>query len=183
MDFGGYTDACVLLAVDLVNSEPLAGDPDDLADVEQLRAFVAEHLPSWDGPVTQTDLTAIREMRGVLRQAFLAQSASDAAALLNGLLDRVGSQFRLDDHDGRWHLHVVAAQPGVAAALIAIAATGMAMVVADHGVSRFGVCASETCIDSFVDHTKNRSRRYCCEGCANVSAVRKHRARSSSPAS
>lgn len=176
MDFGHYNAASVEMAVELVNSQPLLGDSDDLADVDQLRDFVARHLPSWTGEVRKADLTGVHRVRGVLRSAFLAQSEREAAELLNGLLADAGALPQLDDHEG-WHLHVRAAKPGLANHIASIAAMGMAMVVAEHGVERLGVCGSDTCIDAFVDTTKNRSRRYCSDGCANVSAVRKHRQR------
>lgn len=179
MRFGHYSDPSVELAVELVNSEPLLGDPDDLSSVDQLRTFVERHVPSYNGAITARDLAQVHEIRGMLREAFVAETEAEAVELLNGLLARVGARPQLDDHDGRWHLHVVASQPGIAALLAAVAATGVALVVAEHGLERLGVCASQTCIDAFVDTTKNRSRRYCCEGCANVSAVRSHRARAS----
>lgn len=179
MEFGHYNDSSVEMAVELVNSEPLLGEPDDLADVDQLRDFVARHLPSWREPVAEADVADVHRVRGTLRSAFLAENAEQAARLLNGLLIGAAAVPQLDDHDG-WHLHVKAAKPGLANHIAAVAALGVAMVVAEHGVARLGLCSSDTCIDAFVDTTKNRSRRYCSEGCANVSAVRKHRQRARS---
>lgn len=42
---------------------------------------------------------------------------------------------------------------------------------------RMKVCRSDTCIAAFYDASRNRSGRFCGEGCRNVSKVRRYRAR------
>ncbi len=56
---------------------------------------------------------------------------------------------------------------------------GLAVVLVDHGMERFGVCASSTCEDVFVDSSRNRSRRHCSGTCntrENVAAYRRRKA-------
>ncbi|CAN5768492.1 hypothetical protein BH23ACT5_BH23ACT5_02510 [soil metagenome] len=50
------------------------------------------------------------------------------------------------------------------------------MLVADEGLARLGVCASNTCDDVFIDTSRNRSRRHCTTTCGtreNVAAYRR----------
>jgi predicted RNA-binding Zn ribbon-like protein len=46
-----------------------------------------------------------------------------------------------------------------------------------HGLTRLGTCGADPCTGAFVDRTKNRSKRYCCELCADRAAQRDYRAR------
>jgi predicted RNA-binding Zn ribbon-like protein len=89
---------------------------------------------------------------------------------------------RLSDHGGgRWHLHVGSRTAGPAARLRAITSLGLALVLAEEGRERLGLCADQDCGAVFVDSSKNLSRRYCCEGCSNRANVRAYRARHRAP--
>jgi predicted RNA-binding Zn ribbon-like protein len=51
----------------------------------------------------------------------------------------------------------------------------LAVVVAEYGNDRLGICQADRCEDVYVDTSRNRSRRYCDDACAsrmNVAAYR-----------
>ena len=51
-------------------------------------------------------------------------------------------------------------------------------VLFGYGLSRFGRCLARPCRCVFVDRSRNRSRRYCCDLCAdraNQQAARRRR--------
>ena len=49
--------------------------------------------------------------------------------------------------------------------------------VAEHGVARLGICASDPCRCAYVDRTRGRTRRYCCTLCNDRAAARAYRRR------
>ncbi|SDL46142.1 CGNR zinc finger domain-containing protein [Nonomuraea jiangxiensis] len=119
----------------------------------------------------------LRRLRDELAAVFDAAAVSDAAgaeqavaALLNALLVRYPVRPQLTDHDGRWHLHLA---PDVAAGAV----MGLAAVVAELGVDRFGRCREPHCGQAFLDTSSNRSRRYCSARCASRANVAAYRAR------
>jgi predicted RNA-binding Zn ribbon-like protein len=59
----------------------------------------------------------------------------------------------------------------------AITGMGLASVIVEHGVDRFGVCGSAGCDDVYVDTSRNRSRRHCSNTCSTREAVAAYRKR------
>jgi predicted RNA-binding Zn ribbon-like protein len=47
------------------------------------------------------------------------------------------------------------------------AALGIAHALERHGPARLRQCAASPCEEAFIDTSRNGSRRYCCERCAN----------------
>lgn len=181
MDFSHYTDYPVQLAMDLVNTRsPVSGD-DRLGDVDGLRAFlddVADHLwhPPWT--LTQDDVEDVRQLRQQLRTVFHAASDAEAADLLNAVLRTSRAIPTVSVHEGAEpHLHFEPDDAGVAAWLGAVTGMGMSVVLCDHDIGRLGVCGSTSCEDVYIDTSRNRSRRYCCDTCANRENVAAYRRR------
>jgi predicted RNA-binding Zn ribbon-like protein len=54
---------------------------------------------------------------------------------------------------------------------------GLATVLIEHGVERFGVCNAGDCDDVFVDSSRNRSRLHCSSTCSTREAVASYRRR------
>jgi predicted RNA-binding Zn ribbon-like protein len=50
-----------------------------------------------------------------------------------------------------------------------------ASLLTSEDLDRIGECGSDTCQWLFLDTSKNRSRRYCGEGCSNRTRIRRHR--------
>ncbi len=163
------SDDPVALAVALVNTwDELEEPPELLRDVDSLRRFV-------DGAdVTGSDLTRVRALRGSLRAAFEAGTDDPAVAALNGVLQESRARPQLERADGGWT--VAWAGPPVDV-LAATTAMSLLEAIRDDGRDRFGICAGAPCCCVFVDRSKNRSRRFCSDLCADRIAQAAHRAR------
>ena len=83
VDFTHYTDAPVQLAVDLVNTRSVTTGADRLADLDALRAFLAEHGEPGGDELGPGDLEAARALREGLRAVFEAPDTRTSAACLN----------------------------------------------------------------------------------------------------
>ncbi len=183
MDFSGYMDAPVRLAVDLVNTrEPVSGE-DLLVGPEDVYALVEPYADEWlhpDWVVSEKDVHEMRALRSRLRGVFGATDAATAAETLNEILDDVGAKPRVSVHgDTPPHMHFESREASPSKWVGTIVAMGLAVVLVDHGMERFGVCASSTCEDVFVDSSRNRSRRHCSDTCntrENVAAYRRRKA-------
>ncbi|HSO50384.1 MAG TPA: ABATE domain-containing protein [Acidimicrobiia bacterium] len=180
MNFSHYGDGPVELAVDLVNTLETSGD--EIGDLGGLGSFLSRHqdldtssLP----PARDSDLDRIRALRSKLREVFEAPDEPTAAALLNDILAEHGAVARLSVHSGEPHLHFEPVGESVTSWLGAVSAMGLAGVVVDHGIERFGVCHASNCRDVFVDTTRNRSRLHCCGTCSTREAVAAYRKRQS----
>jgi predicted RNA-binding Zn ribbon-like protein len=188
VNFSHYSEAPIRFATDLVNTGPLpliGEDWEDLKTVDDLEAFLLKtgFLERRDDAraLSNGDLEAFRRLRAQFVKVFLARDVGEAARNVNAILNECGALPLLTDHDeSGLHLHFTA--PGGSPAQQAGAASGMglALVLLEDGLGRFGVCASDDCVDIFVDTSKNSSRRFCSDKCANRTAVAAHRARARS---
>jgi predicted RNA-binding Zn ribbon-like protein len=175
MNFTHYTDAPVRLAVDLVNTlQPVTGI-DELADLAALRAFLRAHEQT--GRPLARDLDGVRHLRADLREVFAAGDPEAAVERINQVLERAGATPRISAHTGTPHLHFRPVGSGLADQLGVAAAMGLAVVLCDEGAGRLGICASASCLEAFVDMSKNRRKRFCSEACAHRESVAAFRAR------
>ena len=180
MDFSHYSDEPVQLAVDLVNTHEGFADEEHLATVADLEGFITEHTSEWERPdwsLTSADLDAVQALRTRLREAIIAGDAAAAADHLNRILVDVSATPRVSVHnEADPHLHFEPTDASPARWLGAITAMGLSVALIEGGYDRFGVCASATCEDVYVDTSRNRSRRHCSASCTtreNVAAYRK----------
>ena len=175
MQLNPYGEDAVLLAVDLANHRP--GSPAELTTRCRDAGLVVEHA------ATAADLV---EVGALLRRWTAVVDAAPGRAradLLNTLLAESASYPRLTDHDGGWHLHHRDDGLPLAGVLRALLATGTALHLATRGMTRLGRCARGGCALVWADVSRTGRQRYCSPGCANVDAVRRHRARrAASPA-
>lgn len=178
MDFSHYTTKPVELAVALVNTRGV--DSDSLTSSEQLGEFLDAYRGLWDGvakPPRQGELDAIRELRESIREIIESGDEELAAERVNELLDTYGATPRVSTHSGAPHLHFEPVESAMVCWLGAVTAMGLASVIVEHGVDRFGVCGSGSCNDVFVDTSRNRSRRHCSNTCSTREAVAAYRKR------
>lgn len=179
MELASYSD----LACHLVNTDPTGRPEDDeLVDVDgALRMLTNPTAGSWQPKVTEDDVEQLRELRAGLRAVFEAAAEDrqdDAAEELNRLLDGSVIRPRLTDHDGDgWHLHIYDGASESSAAYRAAAVMGLAVLLAESGIDRLGVCQAAPCRRVFIDTSTNRSRRYCSDRCATRANVAAYRAR------
>ena len=167
------------LAVVLVNTWDTYDDPHEhLVELQDLRDFLRivgrkEAARS----ATRRDLDDVKHLRARLRRVFDARDVAEAAEVLNDLAAEAGAVPRLERRGGDWHVHFGPGERSIAAHLGAVTSAALIEVVQGHGLSRFGTCAAAPCTGGFVDRTKNRGKRYCCELCADRAAQQNHRAR------
>lgn len=178
MDFSHYTTKPVELAVALANTRGV--DTDSLTTSGELKTFLDGYREMWEGvakPPRKNELEAIRNLRESIRQVIAAGDEHLAAKGLNDLLDAYGATPRVSTHNGMPHLHFEPVESAMVCWLGAITAMGLASVLVEHGVERFGVCDSGTCIDVYIDTSRNRSRRHCSNTCSTREAVAAYRKR------
>ncbi|HUF14924.1 MAG TPA: CGNR zinc finger domain-containing protein [Acidimicrobiia bacterium] len=166
------------LAVALSNT--LGIEQDYLADPQQLVSFLDDYKSMWEGvakPPRKSDLEAVKRLRAVLRRIIESGDEEAAAGCVNELLEKYGATPRLSTHSGTPHLHFEPLDSSIVSWLGAITAMGLASVIVEHGVDRFGVCGSAGCNDVYIDTSRNRSRRHCSNTCSTREAVAAYRKR------
>lgn len=167
------------LAVALVNTWDTYDDPPEhLVELDNLRAFLravgrdeAAHV------VRENDLIEIKRLRERLRRVFETDDVREAARVLNNVADETRAVPRLEESGGEWVVRFGPAERAVTGHIGATAAAALLEVVRAHGLTRFGTCSAPPCTGAFVDRTRNRSKRYCCELCADRAAQQHHRER------
>ncbi len=180
MDYSHYNDQPVQMAVDLVNTFSTVTGEDKLISPENVSLFVSGAEANWCGPgwaPEEEDLHEVRALRTRLRSVFEAETAADAADIINSILSDVGATPRLSLHGEGPHLHFEAKGESPARWLGAITAMGLSAAMIEGGFERFGRCNSSTCDDVYVDTSRNKSRRNCSETCTTRENVAAYRSR------
>ncbi|NKI40145.1 CGNR zinc finger domain-containing protein [Streptomyces physcomitrii] len=182
MELASYSD----YAVRLVNSEEPARGTDTLTSVDAVRALFGRNA-SAARRATDADLTRFRSIRARLRSVFEAADSGEetlAVDLLNSLLLEFpvspqisGHDYRDDEGNPLWHMHLADHPSNATAGYAAIAAMGLAIHLTEHGVDRLGICEAVPCRNAYLDTSTNRSRRYCSDRCATRANVAAYRAR------
>jgi len=180
VDFRHYDDACVDLAIDLVNDYATAvrhAADDHVHPVPELGAFLrAHHMDASD--VRDGDDKAAQRLADRLHAVFTLDDADQAVAIVNSVLVDADALPQISGHDGEsWHLHYYPSDARPVDRLAVTAAMGLATVLCTGGVRRLGECSGDTCRDVYVDTSRNNRRRFCSDGCANRTHVAAHRAR------
>jgi predicted RNA-binding Zn ribbon-like protein len=94
------------------------------------------------------------------------------------MLREGGALPQLLRHDGwDYHLHATAEDIALDVRLMVEFAMAMVDVIRMKELDRLRVCAADDCGDVLVDLSKNRSRRFCGQGCGNRANVAAYRAR------
>ncbi len=184
MIFAHDTEVALAAAAALVNTapEPVTGREEQLADLEDLARFVQRW--EWTGRRDHdpAELAAVRRLRPRLAQVWAA-GPDEVVGIVNELLRDFRALPQLVRH-GRWdyHLHATAPDAPLADRMAVEAAMALTDVVRQGELDRLRVCAADDCADVVVDLSKNRSRRYCDNGCGNRANVAAYRARRSAGA-
>jgi predicted RNA-binding Zn ribbon-like protein len=175
------TDHDLDLAVELVNTDwVLATPPDRLTDVRVYQRILrAAGEDALAGQLRPEDLTGLRALRDELKQVFAAGSTSAAVRILDPMLLDATIPARLASDDGtaaRWDWG--AGEHGLAA-LHARLPTALGAQLIRHGSTRTGVCHADPCTCVYVDRSRARTRRYCCDQCNDRAAAAAYRRRKS----
>lgn len=170
IDYDTFTDQTVSEAVDLTNLVVA----DAVVTETDLRRLL--HLYGLrDDPV---DVAGFTELAGRLRAVFEAPAVADRVARLNALITDYEPRPTITEHDGQDpHFHFVPDDGPDVRRVGASLTMALAHVVVDFGAERLGRCPADGCTNVFVDHTRNRSQRFCSKTCATRVHVAAHRAR------
>jgi Putative stress-induced transcription regulator/CGNR zinc finger len=164
----GSHQTSIALAVELVNSwNTIDSEPERLQSVDDLRKLLRLHgEPALANAVRRRDLERARGLRTNLRRAFEAPNERRAVDALNYVVRGSDARPQLED-GGDWEY---AFQSPSSDAISELAmGTGLALleVIRTRGWERFGLCSATPCIAVYVDLSKNRSRKYCSQLCAD----------------
>lgn len=167
------------VAVDLVNTwDELEDEPDLIDDVRDVRTWLDWHgLHEAAKRVRAADVDRVRALRARFDRVFDAKDELEAAELLNDLAREYGTPPQLERANGGWRLRTWPEEREGLEAVAAYATAGLLEALRDLGWSRFGRCAGSPCRCAFVDRSRNRSRRYCCNLCADRVAQAQYRQR------
>lgn len=168
------------MAVALVNT--VQSDGDHIGTIGQLKDFLTSYEDLWKGvaePPRPADLKVVQELRASLREIISTSDERQASELINKILTEHGATPRMSTHTGNPHLHFEPIGTSISSWLGAVTAMGLATVIIENGVERFGVCGASNCDDVYIDTSRNRSRRHCSSTCSTREAVAAYRARRS----
>jgi predicted RNA-binding Zn ribbon-like protein len=169
-------DSDLDLAVALINTDLVLADPPDrLTDTAVyqriLLAAGEEELAAQLGP---DDLLPLRALRAELAAIF-DLSIDQAVERLDQLLRDAHVPVRITASDGRAEWASGTDQPGMSG-LRSRLVIALADHIVKHGNMRLGVCQAAPCRCVYVDRSRARTRRYCCDQCndrASAAAYRK----------
>lgn len=169
------TEIALACIAALVNT--LDGDEDHLTDLEALDKLVEDQQWTGSREHSKAELHAVRELRPRLRRIWQVDE-DEVVRIVNDLLCQANALPQLVKHD-QWdyHLHAVPPNAPLATRMAVEAAMAMADVVRGKELSRLRTCEYPTCDRVLVDLSKNRSKRFCDNVCANRAAVAAYRAR------
>ena len=174
MAFTHDTAAALQAAVALADT---AVEPDTLTTVEGLAEFYAEHEYSGDHRRDESELEAVRAVRGPLRELLMADRDT-AVTMVNDILAEASAIPRLVRHDRLdWHVHAIDDDAPMAERVMVETAMAMIDVIRADELNRLDTCAAGECDGLVLDLSRNRSRRYCSPACGNREAVAAYRAR------
>ncbi|WP_043263216.1 CGNR zinc finger domain-containing protein [Streptomyces sp. CT34] len=170
MQLNPYGEDAVRYVIELTNTPPTGVD--ELAQRSVAAGMVL------DRPVTEADLTAVRDFLDRWAGIVDAPTDEQRAALLNALLADTAAHPRVTDHaDGGWHIHYREDGQSLGGVLRAVGSVGTALHLTGLGMHRLGRCALAECGNAYADFSRAGRQRYCSPTCANRDAVRRHRAR------
>jgi predicted RNA-binding Zn ribbon-like protein len=168
------TEGALLAAVELANS---GLEPDTMTTVAELDAFFERHVYTGSHERTAAELDAVRALRAPLRALFTS-SREEAVAAVNGMLADARALPQLVRHgDVDWHIHAIGPDAPLDTRILVETAMAMIDVIRADEMSRFSVCADDTCEGVVLDLSRNRSRKFCSVACGNRNAVAAYRSR------
>ena len=174
MLFAHDTEVALAAAAALVNT---GGQDEDLPDVAALDEFVRTWGWTGERRRDQAELRAVRDLRPRLRRIWEVDQ-DEVVKILNALLRDARALPQLVKHD-EWNYHLHATPPAapLATRMAVEAAMALVDVVRSDELSRLQICEYPGCHNVVIDLSKNRSKRFCEDGCGNRAAVAAYRAR------
>ena len=183
-----------LVALDLANTwDDYLDEPERLPDPAALRQFCAEFGGEefdeeefggeesveefGESPGQESELAAVREMRGRLR-AVLACEPPERTRALAGFAAGLPARVVVEDVEGVPVLRLAAPDGAGTADRLAVRAVRELLDVAAAGDwARLRLCAASPCRDAFIDRSRPGRRQFCSTRCANRAHAAASRAR------
>lgn len=166
-----YENKRARLVEDFINTYDLfLEQPEHLLEPADLERFFKAHGLGLNGgeTFTHTELEQARDLRAQLRACWTAESVEEMTAQLNPLLAQSLVIVQVAPADS--NLSIQFELPTDASPLQRLSvecARGIIAVAQQYDLERMRSCAAEPCRDVFVDTSRNKSRRFCSERCAN----------------
>jgi predicted RNA-binding Zn ribbon-like protein len=166
------------LAVELINTYwVLADPPERLTDAAVYQRILREAGEAdLAAALAPGDLGALLDLRARIRPVFAAPGPAEAVAVLDSLLSDAAIPIRLAAGSGTARWDWGAGLRGMAA-LRARLLAALAAYLVRHGTIRLGVCQASPCDSVYVDRSRARTRRYCCDQCNDRAAAAAYRSR------
>lgn len=169
------------LAVELVNSYwVLADPPERLVDVAHYQRILRDAGEAGLADQLHPDnLEELRALRGNLAEVFGAESTEAAVALLDRYLTDAAITAGLKTAaDGVACWSFTGGRTGIAVLRTRLL-TALAGQLIRHGTTRMGVCQAAPCNCVYIDRSRARTRRYCCDQCNDRASIAAYRRRQS----
>jgi predicted RNA-binding Zn ribbon-like protein len=164
--FNAYKEQLGDFVQDLINTyDPFLEQPEHLREVSDLEQFLRQRGFALSHPLHPKDLDNVRELRETLRSIWNNSNVDTMREQLNVLLSGEQLSLQLND-DMNWRF-ALDPETGLLQGIGVAAALGIALLLQEYGHERMRACASNPCRDVFVDTSRNKSRRFCSERCAN----------------
>lgn len=158
------------LVEDLINTyDTFLEQPERLRTPADLYTFLRQQAMEVAAPLTAADLDAVRGLRESLRAIWTAEQVGVATGRLNTLFAslRATPQVNTDAAAKVTLTLLPKAGSSLLERLTLATAMQMVMLLQEYGQTRLRACDAAPCRDVFVDTSRNRTRRFCSERCAN----------------
>jgi len=176
--FAHDTEIALASAAALVNTDPGAGAGEDgLLTESDLVAFL--DATGWSGSRAgdRAELDDVRALRPRLRSMWRL-GEDELVGAVNQVLAEAHAVPQLVDHDDiGWHIHAVPQEAPLPTRMIVEAAMAFTDVIRSGELDRLKNCAADDCDNVVLDLSRNRSKRFCEDGCGNRENVRAYRDR------
>ncbi|OJV62781.1 MAG: hypothetical protein BGO41_00150 [Clostridiales bacterium 38-18] len=176
------------LAMDFVNTKWYIEHEmmrDLLEDQEWFSRWLAKYGHQLDKHFFDTPdlLVHLRKMRLFLNQCFdqLASAytlSEDSINLLNDYSDEFASSIHLAHEDNSFVLKQINT-PLTLEAFKGLLSNSLILLIVETELSRLRICDNDECKWLFIDSTKSRTKKWCCNTCASLVKVRKFRLKNS----
>jgi len=178
MRFKDHNRRGLFLAETLANSHTQSGQ--EL--IKTANGLYRKKTPHRPWVIALNEEAALASLAWSLRAVFEASTVEEAVGILNGILLYSQARPVITRHDAdSWHLHFADDNSPNSSLIGATAATALAMLLCDTGLSRIGSCADPDCSRVFIDVSRNNGKKYCSTRCSTRASVAAHRERQRGP--
>lgn len=157
------------LVEDFINThDPFLDEPEHLREPDDLRRFLKSQGIEHGQQISGAILEQVRRLRSQLRDCWLSETAEDLSESLNPLLAQTLVDIQIEPDEDNLALRFdIPPETSLVERLTIECARGLITLVQHYGLERMRFCAAGPCQDVFVDTSRNKSRRFCSDRCAN----------------